>query len=45
MKGPAVQEELATLHPEDFGFKLAGKYFYRIPQSTQDRALIVLEKE
>lgn len=44
MKGPAVKEELATLHPEDYGFKLLEKHFYRIPKSTQDRALIVLEK-
>lgn len=44
MKGPAVKEELLTLHPEDYGFALAEKHFYRIPNSTQDRALIVLEK-
>lgn len=44
MKGPAVKEELATLHPEDYGFKLLEKHFYHIPKSTQDRALIVLEK-
>lgn len=44
MKGPAVKEELASLHPEDFGFTLAEKHFYRIPHSTQDRAVIVLEK-
>lgn len=44
MKGPAVKDELATLHPEDYGFSLVGKHFYRIPNSTQDRALIVLEK-
>lgn len=44
MKGPAVREELATLHPEDYGYKLVGKHFYTIPQSTQDRALIILER-
>ncbi|MCK9182398.1 MAG: 16S rRNA (guanine(527)-N(7))-methyltransferase RsmG [Fibrobacteraceae bacterium] len=44
MKGPAVKEELATLHPEDFGYTLIEKHFYRIPKSTQDRALIVLER-
>lgn len=44
MKGPAVTEELSTLHPEDFGFALVEKHFYRIPNSTQDRALVVLEK-
>ena len=45
MKGPAVKDELATLHPEDYGFKLVSKHFYRIPRSTQDRALVILEKE
>lgn len=45
MKGPAVKDELATLHPEDYGFKLVSKHFYRIPRSTQNRALVILEKE
>jgi 16S rRNA (guanine527-N7)-methyltransferase len=44
MKGPAVKEELLTLHPEDYGFELTEKHFYRIPHSTQDRALVVLKK-
>lgn len=44
MKGPAVTEELSTLNPEDFGYKLAGKHFYTIPNSTQERALIILER-
>jgi 16S rRNA (guanine527-N7)-methyltransferase len=44
MKGPGVAEELAVFHPEDFGYKLLDKHFYTIPNSTQDRALIVLER-
>ena len=44
MKGPAVADELRTFHPEDFGYKFAGKHFYTIPNSTQDRALIILER-
>ncbi len=44
MKGPAVAEELKTLRAEDFGYKIAGKHFYQIPNSTQNRALIILER-
>ena len=44
MKGPGVADELAVFHPEDFGYKLLDKHFYTIPNSTQDRALIVLER-
>ena len=44
MKGPAVAEELAVFHPEDFGYKMLDKHFYNIPNSTQERALVVLER-
>ena len=44
MKGPAVADELKTFYPEDFGYKFVGKHFYTIPNSTQDRALIILER-
>ena len=44
MKGPAVADELKTFHPEDFGYKFVGKHFYTIPNSTQERALIILER-
>ena len=44
MKGPAVADELKTFHPEDFGYKIVGKHFYTIPNSTQERALIILER-
>jgi 16S rRNA (guanine527-N7)-methyltransferase len=44
MKGPGVADELAVFHPEDFGYKILDKQFYTIPNSTQDRALIVLER-
>lgn len=42
MKGPAVQEELTTLRPA--GYQITGKHFYTIPNSTQDRALVVLTR-
>jgi 16S rRNA (guanine527-N7)-methyltransferase len=44
MKGPAVADELKTFHPEDFGYKFVGKHFYTIPNSSQERALIILER-
>ncbi len=44
MKGPAVADELKSFYPEDFGYKFIGKHFYTIPNSTQDRALIILER-
>ena len=44
MKGPAVADELKTFHPEDYGYKFVGKHFYTIPNSTQERALIILER-
>jgi len=45
MKGPGVKEELAVFHPEDFGYELLAKHFYTIPNSTQDRALVILERK
>lgn len=44
MKGPAVAEELKVFHPEDFGYKILAENFYTIPNSTQERALIILER-
>lgn len=44
MKGPGVTEELAEFHPEDFGYKFVGKHFYCIPNTTQERAFIILER-
>ncbi len=44
MKGPAVAEELETFRPEEYGYKFVGKHFYTIPNSTQERALIILER-
>lgn len=44
MKGPAVIEELANFNANDFGYKIVEKHFYTIPNSTQERALIVLER-
>ena len=44
MRGPAVADELKTFHPEDYGYKFVGKHFYTIPNSTQERALIILER-
>lgn len=43
MKGPAVHEELTTFHNPKY--KLVGENFYTIPNSTQERALIVLERQ
>lgn len=44
MKGPAAADELKTLHPEDYGYKLLEKHFYTIPNSTQERALVIFER-
>ena len=43
MKGPAVRDELTTLNPP--GYKITAKHFYTIPNSTQDRALVVLTRD
>lgn len=43
MKGPAVKDEIAQFATPDYEF--VGKHFYTIPNSTQDRALIVLERK
>jgi len=43
MKGPAVKDELVTLRPQ--GYKITAKHFYTIPNSTQDRALVVLTRD
>jgi len=42
MKGPAVKEELHNWNQEEY--KIAQTHFYTIPASTQQRALIVLER-
>lgn len=44
MKGPGVAEELETFRPEQFGYKFIANNFYTIPNSTQERALIILER-
>ena len=44
MKGPAVRDELATLVPERYGYKLEAAHYYKIPNSTQQRALVILER-
>lgn len=43
MKGPAVKEELEQFATQ--GYEFVGKHFYTIPNSTQERALIVLERD
>ncbi len=43
MKGPAVKEELATFQNPQY--KIIGDNFYTIPNSTQDRALIVMQRQ
>jgi 16S rRNA (guanine527-N7)-methyltransferase len=42
MKGPAVKEELSNWKQADY--KIAEAHFYAIPNSVQQRALIVLER-
>jgi 16S rRNA (guanine527-N7)-methyltransferase len=42
MKGPAVKEELRSFKSDDY--KITEKHFYTIPNSTQQRALIILER-
>jgi len=42
MKGPAVKEELSNWGPTDY--KIAESHFYNIPNSLQQRALIILER-
>lgn len=44
MKGPAIREELQTLVPEKYGYKLNAVHYYKIPNSTQQRALAILER-
>lgn len=44
MKGPAAADELKTLRPEDYGYKLLEKHFYTIPNSTQERSLVIFER-
>jgi 16S rRNA (guanine527-N7)-methyltransferase len=43
MKGPAVKEELQNWKSEEY--KIAETYFYTIPNSAQQRSLIVLERK
>jgi len=43
MKGPAVREEMELITLE--GYQYVAKHFYTIPNSTQDRALIVLARD
>ena len=43
MKGPAVVQELESFKGE--GYKILDQHQYTIPNSTQDRALIVLERD
>ena len=42
MKGPAVKEELKLFKSDEY--KITEKYFYTIPNSTQQRSLIILER-
>lgn len=44
MKGPAVKDELKTLNPDSYGYKLLSVHYYKIPNSTQQRALVILER-
>lgn len=43
MKGPAVKEELKNYTSKDYN--IVEKHFYTIPNSTQERSLIVLERK
>jgi 16S rRNA (guanine527-N7)-methyltransferase len=43
MKGPAVAEELKEFQSDEYS--LVGEHWYDIPNSTQKRALIVLERK
>jgi 16S rRNA (guanine527-N7)-methyltransferase len=42
MKGPAVKEELHSFKSDEY--KVAEKHFYTIPNSIQQRALIIFER-
>ncbi|HSQ42517.1 MAG TPA: 16S rRNA (guanine(527)-N(7))-methyltransferase RsmG [Fibrobacteraceae bacterium] len=42
MKGPAVREEMRDFNAPDY--QIVGEHFYSIPNSTQERALFVLER-
>ena len=44
MKGPAVREELAALKPEAFGYRLEATHYYRIQNTEERRALVILER-
>lgn len=43
MKGPAVKEELQQVSLT--GYTIVGEHYYSIPNSTQERALIILERD
>lgn len=44
MKGPAVKRELETLSPESFGYRLEKAHYYKIPHSTESRALVIFQR-
>jgi len=43
MKGPAGKEEVAQFNSP--GFQIVGEHYYTIPNSTQERALLVVERK
>jgi 16S rRNA (guanine527-N7)-methyltransferase len=43
MKGPAVHDEMKAITID--GYQYVEKHFYTIPNSTQERALIILKRE
>lgn len=43
MKGPAVKEEIQQFNSP--GYEFVGEHYYSIPNSTQERALIVLQRQ
>lgn len=44
MKGPAVKEELKNLKPEELGYRLEAAHYYKIPNTEERRALVILER-
>jgi 16S rRNA (guanine527-N7)-methyltransferase len=43
MKGPAVKDELKEVSLN--GYTIVGEHYYSIPNSTQERALIILQRD
>lgn len=44
MKGPAVRQELETLDAGKLGYRLEAAHYYKIPNTEERRALVILER-